>query len=155
MTVRVHLDVEAPEVSPEEVRDAVRAALQHGGKANLEVDVILVSEAYLTDLHLRFLGDDSSTDVLAFALGSGDEGPDAEIYVSVDRAREVAAARGVTVARETALYAVHGALHLCGFDDHDAVDRARMREAESEVLTGLGHSPDLAPHDQDEPDADR
>ena len=153
MTVRVHLDVDAQEIPSEGVRDAVRHALRHGGQEDLEVDVILVSEGHLTDLHLRFLGDGSPTDVLAFALGTGEEGPEAEIYVSIDRAREVAAARGVTAAREVALYAVHGALHLCGFDDHEPADRARMREAENAVLAGLGHSPDRAPHDHDHPSA--
>lgn len=152
MTVRVHRDTEAEEIPEPGIREAVRAALRQGEREDLDVDVILVSEDHLTELHQRFLGDSSPTDVLAFELGGEeDDGPEAEIYVSVDRAREVAAERGVTVAREAALYAVHGALHLCGFDDHDPLDRARMREAENVVLIGLGHSPDDAPHDRDEP----
>ena len=39
---------------------------------------------------------------------------------------------------ELLLYLVHGALHLCGFDDRTAPQRARMRAAEAAVLSDLG-----------------
>ena len=76
--------------------------------------------------------------MISFDLGEDGDGLAAEIYVSVDRARAVARDRGERVERELALYLVHGALHLCGFDDRSAKDRARMRAAESLVLEALG-----------------
>ena len=57
--------------------------------------------------------------------------------------------RGASAARETALYLVHGALHLLGHDDHDDADRERMRGAESAVLDRLGYARDPLPHDLD------
>lgn len=127
---------------------ALRAALEHGGRPGREVAVVVVDDAMLTELHGRFLDDPTPTDVITFDLGGEDEpGPDGELYVSLDMARRVAAERGVPLARELTLYVVHGALHLCGLDDHDPGERAAMRAAEREVMAGLGFPPDPAPHD--------
>lgn len=126
------------------VAAAVRAALAHGGRAGLRVGVVLVDDPTLALLHEQWLGDPSPTDVLAFDLSDGapdEPGPQGEIYVSVDCARRVARQLGGDPARELALYLVHGALHLCGHDDHEPSERARMRAAEAEVLAELGFAP--------------
>lgn len=125
---------------------AVEAALLRGGRPGLELAVVLVDDATLAELHGRFLDDPTPTDVMAFDLGDGD-GPAGEVYVSVDRARAVAAERGVGLDRELALYLVHGALHLCGHDDHAEDERQAMRRAEAEVLAGLGYPADPGAHD--------
>ncbi|MEM6571602.1 MAG: rRNA maturation RNase YbeY [Planctomycetota bacterium] len=123
-------------------RRALAAALEHGGLPGLRVDLVFVDDAKLAELHGSFLGDPSTTDVITFDLRDGGVdvtgGADGEIYVSVDRAREVAKERAIDVAGELALYVVHGALHLVGFDDRDPDDRARMRSAEAQVMGRLG-----------------
>ncbi|MBI1381441.1 MAG: rRNA maturation RNase YbeY [Planctomycetaceae bacterium] len=136
-----------------EIRNIVAAALDEGGRAGVELSVVLVDDATLAELHGQQLGDPTPTDVMSFDL-EGDEGTEAqsvgpvgEVYVSVDRAQAVASERGVRFARELALYLVHGTLHLCGHDDHEPDDRARMRAAETRVLTRLGFEADTAPHD--------
>ena len=146
MAVMVSWCVAGRPLADEAVVAAVDAALAHGGRAGVDVDVVLVDDPTLAELHGRFLGDPSPTDVMSFDLGD-DGGPVGELYVSVDRAAAVAAARGVRVERELALYLVHGALHLCGHDDHEDDDRAAMRAAERAVLASLGYEDDLAPHD--------
>lgn len=128
---------------------ALAAALAHGGRPGIEVEVTFVGDAFLADLHRTALGDPSPTDVIAFDLGEDGRGPAGELYVSVDRAREVAAARGVDPGRELALYVVHGALHLCGLDDHEPREREAMRAAERAVLAGLGYPDDPQPHETD------
>ena len=130
--------VRARPLTDRAIRAAVRAALAHGGRAGINVEVALVSDRHLASIHGRFLGDPAPTDVISFDLGEDGDGLAAEIYVSVDRARAVARERGDPVERELALYLVHGALHLCGFDDRSVKDRARMRAAESLVLESLG-----------------
>ncbi len=62
----------------------------------------------------------------------------AEIVVSVERARREAKRMGHTIRAETALYIVHGILHVCGHDDADLKDRRRMRAAEERILESLG-----------------
>lgn len=123
------------------MRRIVDAALAYGGRAGLAVAAIFVDDEFLCALHERFLGDPSPTDVITFDLGASDAeaGVACEIYVSVDCARRVARRRGEPIERELALYLVHGALHLCGFDDHARDDRRRMRAAEARVLKSLGY----------------
>lgn len=151
----VHWDVERPEDGPDDgaILTALAAALAHGEQPERVVDVVVVSGEALTSMHDRFLGDGTPTDVITFDLGRDPGEPegtaDGEVYVSLDQAREVAAERGVSLERELCLYVVHGALHLCGHDDHDPESRSAMRRAEAAVMGQLGYSPDTAPHDRD------
>lgn len=142
MTVRVTWDVGTREVPDEPLIAAAEAALAEGGRAGLDVDVVLVDEAGLTDLHARFLGDPTPTDVITFDLGEEGGWPAAEVYVSVDCARREGVQRGLELGRELALYVVHGALHLCGLDDHTPQQRTVMRSAERRVLASLGYAPE-------------
>jgi probable rRNA maturation factor len=151
-TVSIHVrwgTAEAP-LGEREIVQAVEAALAHGGRAGIELDVVLVDDPTLAEMHERFLGDPSPTDVIAFDLGPEGDGPRGEIYVSVDRARAIARERGTESSRELALYLVHGTLHLCGHDDHEDADRERMRAAEALVLARLGYPPDELPHEIDD-----
>jgi len=125
-------------LSDAEVRAIASAALEHGGRPELELAVVFVSDAELARMHASHLGDPSPTDVLAFELGELGQGPGGEIYVSVERARAEAKLRGLPPERELALYVVHGCLHLCGHDDRAPRARARMRSAERAVLARLG-----------------
>ena len=147
--------------SDDDLVRAVRAALTHGGRPERSVDVVVVDEDTLSELHERFLGDPTPTDVVTFDLGAdrvaeddpvaGDmreTGPDGEVYISLDMARRVALERGVSLTRELILYAVHGALHLCEFDDREPDARARMRVAEAAVMAQLGFEADTRPHDR-------
>jgi len=111
------------------------------GERRGTVHVVFVGDDEIRDLHHRYLGEDSPTDVITFPLAEeGDEGdphPDdvlGEIVVSVETARREAARRGLAVERELALYALHGALHLLGLDDTDPASRRRMRRAEARHL---------------------
>ena len=134
-------------LSDERVVEVASAALEFGKRRGLGLSVVFVDDAALADLHGRYLGDDSPTDVMSFDLGEQTPGPGGELYVSVERAQARAGERGVSVGRELALYVVHGTLHLCGYDDHEPDDRASMRAAEHTVMASLGFPVDDAPHE--------
>lgn len=138
MAVEVTWDAGPPLLPDAAVARAVEAALEHGGRPGLAIGVVFVDDATLAGLHGDWLDDPTETDVMAFDLGEDGGGLAGEIYVSVDRARSVAAERGIALESELALYLVHGGLHLCGFDDREPVARRRMRAAESAVLAQLG-----------------
>jgi probable rRNA maturation factor len=126
------------------IRAAARAALAHGGRPDLELGIVFVDDEELRRMHEHWLDDPTVTDVITFDL-AGDlaegadpsPGPGGELYVSAERARAVARSRDGDLVREHLLYVVHGALHLCGFDDRAPRDRARMRAAERVVLAAL------------------
>ena len=144
--IEVHWAEEDPCLPEERVREAARAALREGGRPGIGLSLVFVSEVELTRLHLERLGDPEPTDVMAFDLGEDAEGPAGELYVSVDRAREVASELDAPLERELLLYVVHGVLHLCGHDDHDAEDVREMRAAEARVLRELGLATDPERH---------
>jgi probable rRNA maturation factor len=73
--------------------------------------------------------------VLAFDLRG--EAVAGEVYVCPAVAAEAAARFGTSLADECVLYAVHGMLHLAGFDDLDAASRRAMRRAEQRILRRL------------------
>lgn len=106
----------------------------------VELSFVLVDDAEMADLHLRFSGVEGATDVLAFEL-MDEPLLMGEVVVSADTARREAARRGHPAYDETVLYAVHGVLHLLGHDDHDPVARRRMRRAERRMLAALGLPP--------------
>jgi probable rRNA maturation factor len=147
VSVTVALEVGDAGLDERAVARAAEEALREGGRPELELSVALVDDHTLAELHDRYLGDPAPTDVMSFDLSDEHCGAAGEVLVSVERAREVAAARGQSLAREVALYVVHGTLHLCGYDDHDPRDRQRMRDAEARVLGRLGYAEDRAPHD--------
>ena len=125
-------------------RKAVRAAAPDAWRG-VTVSVVVVDDAQITDLNQRFLGKRGPTDVLAFPL----QGPDGsarptigEVVVSAERAAAEAKARGLPVQDELCLYAIHGVLHLCGYDDHTPAARRVMcaREADALEASGLGRA---------------
>jgi probable rRNA maturation factor len=114
-----------------------------------EVVVIITDDAALDDLNRRFRGTFGPTDVLSFAneskgpfsMGSSDFLPYlGDIVISIDRAREQAAEAGGTLEAELQLLAVHGTLHLLGYDHADDREKEQMWAIQSEILRMLGAS---------------
>lgn len=117
-------------------------------KAGAEVSLVLVDNDYIQELNLEYRGIDQPTDVLSFAMEEGEEmlmltDPEdgepmpellGDIYISVERAREQAENYGHTFERELSYLAVHGLLHLMGFDHQNPEDTALMRAEEEKVL---------------------
>ena len=109
-------------------------------RADVELSFAVLGDADMQEVNRRSLGHDHPTDVLSFPFA---EAPAlvGEVLVSADTARREAAARGHPAYHELLLYAVHGVLHLLGYDDHDPAARRRMRRAERAALAALGIPP--------------
>jgi probable rRNA maturation factor len=116
-------------------RTLLRLLADHDAAGTLSV--ALVDDEEMRRIHRDFSGIDEPTDVLSFPLaGAGGvrDGILGEVIVSAETARREARRRGLSPAREVALYAIHGALHLVGCDDKDAGRRRAMRRKEREYL---------------------
>jgi len=123
------------------VRKAIRTALRRHGVVRARISVALVNDATMARLNRDHLGHNGPTDVLSFDLRDAvDEKTaiDGEIVMSVDMAVKQARERGHAVEAELALYAVHGTLHLLGYDDRRKADAKRMHAMENEILTSIG-----------------
>jgi probable rRNA maturation factor len=123
---------------PEVLADVVAAVegvlADHGARG--EVALSLVDDAEIRQLNRRWRGVDAPTDVLSFPLE--DEELLGDVVVSLETAERQSRAFGHSLRREVAFLAVHGTLHLLGYD-HDTPDaEARMQAAAEAVLGRLG-----------------
>lgn len=141
-TVTVQIDEEfAGEVPAKLLREAARAALKHQGAGAGSLTIALSNDETLQTLNKQYLGHDYATDVLSFPSESDD--PDAEgryfgdIAVSFPRAFAQAQTGGHAVEAELQLLVVHGVLHLLGHDHAEPDEKARMWQAQAEILTEL------------------
>ena len=87
-----------------------------------EITIALVSDARIRALNRAFRRKDAVTDVLSFEP--------ADVAIATGRARRQAREAGHSYARELKVLALHGLLHLMGYDHHDPADRGRMGRLE-------------------------
>ena len=93
-------------------------------RGSLRINVVLVDDEYMAGLNQRFRSRQGPTDVLAFP-----DPDEAEIYLSVQEA-----ARRGEASEEIARLALHGLLHLLGYDHHEPQDAALMQRKEREYM---------------------
>jgi probable rRNA maturation factor len=91
-----------------------------------EIQVILISDRRMSEIHRRFMAIAGPTDVMTFQHG--------EIFISVETARRQAQAHRTSLAYELRLYLVHGLLHLQGFDDRSPAGRRRMGSVQGKIV---------------------
>jgi probable rRNA maturation factor len=110
-----------------------------------DLTIVLTDDAQLHELNRDYLGVDAPTDVLSFP--ADEEDPETgirylgDILVSIPRAKQQAEEAGHPLEAEAQLLVVHGTLHLLGHDHAEADEKARMWQAQAEVMSklGLGH----------------
>ena len=93
-------------------------------------------------LNRRFRGTDHTTDVLAFSMLEGrkmigEKGLLGDVVICVDTIRRNARERGDRVAYEMGFCLVHGILHLLGYEDGCAKDRAYMNSMTQKLIKGV------------------
>jgi rRNA maturation RNase YbeY len=112
-----------------------------------ELSIALVGAKQMSELHHEFLGLTGPTDVLTFELDHDSRGriTSGEIAICVPVARRQARARGGKTEHEVLLYALHGLLHLCGYDDRTESGFQAMHRREDHILAELGIGPVFNP----------
>ena len=138
VAVNVGEDVTAP-VDPARVEAAVLHVLRAEGVGEAEISIALVGDAQIAELNEQYLDHEGPTDVITFALHEADEPPLGDVYVGVDQALRQAAEYGATPAEEVLRLAVHGTLHVLGYDHPDGAERtgSEMFTRQEELLRGF------------------
>jgi probable rRNA maturation factor len=103
-----------------------------------EVVVTLAGSATLQSLNREFAGQDRTTDVLTFPAPNHAAGILGDVIVNWDMAVIQAQRRQIKPIEEAAMLAVHGTLHLLGYDDHNEADRHTMIEAMNRAMLLAG-----------------
>jgi probable rRNA maturation factor len=134
--------------------DGVKDVLQAGARIlNLPAETVtvltLTGDEHLREYNRRYRGLDEPTDVLAFAAQEapkdqrfqappGTEHWLGDIVISLPRARRQAREAGHPMNDEVRLLAVHGFLHLLGYDHAEPPEEAAMTALTNRIL---GSSP--------------
>jgi len=108
--------------------------INNEGGALESLNIILCSDDHLSELNVKYLDDNSLTDVLTFPYAQHPDKIEGDIYISFDRVKENAAANHVTTNDELHRVIAHGTLHLLGFKDKTAKDKALMTNKEDQYL---------------------
>ncbi len=121
---------------------AARLILKECNLEDGEINIVLAGNRELQRLNRQYRGKDAPTDVLSFAMLEED-GPAAarngelmlgDIYISVDKAGAQAAEAGHSLHREILILAIHGLLHLIGYDHQNEAGYEAMHKRELEIL---------------------
>jgi len=114
-----------------------------------EISVTFVTNERIQEVNREYRDKDQPTDVISFALeemGEGEieilgiEQPPVlgDIIISIQRAKEQAEEYGHTFLRELGFLAVHGFLHLLGYDHMTEEDEKVMFTKQKEILNNYG-----------------
>jgi probable rRNA maturation factor len=154
---------ETGQVSPEmmkQTQDLLDFAAEKLGKEKKEMAVTFVTNERSHQLNLQYRETDRPTDVISleykpempFHFDEEDlvENPEliemldefdsfiGELFISVDKAREQAEDYGHSFEREMGFLAVHGFLHINGYDHYSPEEEKEMFTLQEEILTAYG-----------------
>lgn len=127
-------------ISVEQVQQMVPPVIHQEGQNCDEVNIYFVDTPTICKLHEQFFQDPSPTDCISFPLDEEEGLPErhlGEVFVCPATAISYASQHQINPYEETTLYLVHGLLHLMGYDDLNAKDRKKMRQAEDRQMQEL------------------
>jgi probable rRNA maturation factor len=124
---------------------------------NVEVSVTIVDNKRIQEINREYRSLDKPTDVISFALEDNDEEDFqvffddsveenevniprllGDIFISIDKAEEQAQEFGHALNREIGFLAVHGFLHLNGYDHQTEAEEKEMFSLQEEILEENG-----------------
>lgn len=121
----------------------VKKVLKHGlEKLNIDeavFNVIIVDNDYIHKLNKEYRNIDRETDVITFALEDDKTfNPEirilGDVYISIDKAKSQSEEYGHSLLRELSFLAVHGMLHLLGYDHMKKEEEEVMFKLQEEIL---------------------
>lgn len=124
---------------PKTIAGVCRRALRtEGFQSEGELNVVIMDRKGMLELNKRYLEHAHDTDVIAFPYADDPKPgePFGDVYISAYQARLQAAEQGHSVLREVLVLAVHGTLHLLGYDDATPRQKAAMFKKQDELLDG-------------------
>ena len=106
-------------------------------------NVIIVDNDYIHRLNKEYRGIDRETDVISFALEDDktfnlDIRVLGDIYISIDKAKSQSMEYNHSLQRELCFLAVHGMLHLLGYDHMKKEEEEVMFKLQEEILDEMG-----------------
>ena len=122
-----------------DVEDVINIAIKNQNLDNLEFNIIIVDNEYIHKLNRDYRNIDRPTDVITSALEDYEDiklehRMLGDIYISIDKAKSQAIEYGHSFKREICFLAVHGFLHLLGYDHMNKEDEEEMFSLQELIL---------------------
>lgn len=111
---------------------------------NVMFNVIIVDNESIHKINREYRNIDRETDVITFALEDNkqielkDIRVLGDIYISFDKVISQAKEYNHSIKREICFLAVHGLLHLLGYDHMNSLDERKMFDLQKELLNSYG-----------------
>jgi len=125
------------------LRRCLRLCLKQMNFGRAEVSVFLTTDAEIRKLNKRHRGKDQSTDILSFGMREYRRPEDplpphpevlGDLVISLDTVQRQAQARGASLQEELHFIAIHGLLHLLGYDHATPTEELRMKACHQSLL---------------------
>ncbi|MHC1784796.1 MAG: rRNA maturation RNase YbeY [Anaerolineaceae bacterium] len=125
------------------MENSVRAVLERENQIQeVDLSIVIENDESVRELNEQYRGINAPTDVLSFEANQID--PETgikylgDIIISLDQAKRQAKKSNHPLIAELQLLAVHGTLHLLGYDHADEEEKRVMWALQKEILTFLG-----------------
>ena len=103
-----------------------------------DLNIAFVEDDYMTELHIKWMDEPGTTDVLSFPMDMPEEPGQAvtlgDIVISPVVAAAQALQQGHSTEHEIYILATHGLLHIIGYDHADAADEKIMFELQEKIV---------------------
>ena len=97
-----------------------------------EMNIVFMTKEQIQEMNRTYRNIDKVTDVISFP--DQEDNYIGDIFICLDRAKEQAIDYGHSNEREIGFLAVHGYLHLLGYDHHSEADEKNMFAKQEEIL---------------------
>ncbi|MGQ0814914.1 MAG: rRNA maturation RNase YbeY [Gemmatimonadota bacterium] len=133
------IDTEAPRTIMAHVRKAVEATLKHEQVEEASISVTLLNDTRMRAMNRKYLEHDQVTDVISFPLYERGEQPVGDVYIGYEQAERQASDADVDMIEEVARLAIHGTLHVLGYDhpEDETRTKSEMWQLQESILRML------------------
>jgi probable rRNA maturation factor len=104
-----------------------------------DLNIAFVEDDYMTELHVKWMDEPGTTDVLSFPMDMPEEPGQAvtlgDIVISPVVAAAQALNQGHSTEHEIYILATHGLLHIIGYDHAESVDEKIMFDLQEKIVT--------------------
>jgi probable rRNA maturation factor len=104
-----------------------------------DLNIAFVEDDYMTELHIKWMDEPGTTDVLSFPMDMPEEPGEVvtlgDIVISPVVAAAQALNQGHSTEHEIYILATHGLLHIIGYDHADKAEEKVMFELQEKIVT--------------------
>jgi probable rRNA maturation factor len=121
------------DIDLKEIKKIMRRIFKHV-KEKMSMQIIFVTQEEIHRLNLAYRKIDKPTDVLSFVNDDESDKSLGDIFISIEQAKKQAEDLGHSFEREIGFLAVHGYLHLKGYDHHTPSEEEVMTKMQEDIL---------------------